>query len=124
MNAKKFTKALLAGLATGSVAFGLAAPAAADYDTTGYGNALDAAGLIDHDGHPCNGPYDRGVGEECRYQFDDVVGSVWTGTWICRQVEQGRSRDSIQYDISHGDGLSVSTLDAPTVYDAVTTYLC
>jgi hypothetical protein len=124
MNATKFTKAIVAGLAAGPIAVGIAGPAAADYDTTGYGSALDAAGLVDHDGHPCNGPYDRGVGEDCRYQFDDVVAAVWTGTWICRRVEQGLSRDSIEDDISRGDGLRVSSLDAPTVYDAATTYLC
>lgn len=80
--------------------------------------------MIDYDDHPCNGPYDRGVSEDCRYQFDDVVDAVWTGTWICRQVQQGQSRNSIEYDISHGDGLSVSSLDAPTAYDAATTHLC
>lgn len=124
MNSTQITRVVLLGLAAGSLAFGLAPRASADYDTMAYGDALRAAGLIDRDGHPCNGPHDRGTGEDCRYQFDDVVEAVWTGTWVCREVEQGRSRATIEYNLSHGDGLRVSHVDAPTVYDAATMHLC
>lgn len=34
MNATNFTKAVVAGLAAGPIAIGIAGPAAADYDTT------------------------------------------------------------------------------------------
>jgi hypothetical protein len=107
------------GLAAGAIAVGLAAPASADYDTVGYVNALDAAGLIDHDGDPCN--IIEGL---CHGQFDDGPSSVSTGVWVCRQVEQGRSRESIVYELSHGEGLMPSSYNAPIIYDAATTYLC
>ena len=81
----------IAGL-TGAAAVAavtLAPTASADYDTSGYINALDAAGLIDHDGDPCNI-----VDGFCHGQFDAGPSSVSTGVWVCQQVEQGRSRDS------------------------------
>jgi hypothetical protein len=70
----KITAALAAGLAAGTIAVGLAAPASADYDTVGYVNALDAAGLIDHDGDHCN--IINGV---CHGQFDDGPSSLSSG---------------------------------------------
>jgi hypothetical protein len=76
-------------------------------------------GLIDHDGDHCN--IINGV---CHGQFDDGPSSLSTGMWVCRQVEQGRSRDSIVYDLSHGEGLMPSSYNAPIIYDAATTYLC
>jgi hypothetical protein len=44
--------------------------------------------------------------------------------WVCRQVELGRSRDSIVYELSHGEGLMPSSYNAPIIYDAATNYLC
>ena len=112
---------LIAGL-TGAAAVAavtLAPTASADYDTSGYINALDAAGLIDHDGDPCNI-----VDGFCHGQSDDGPSSVSTGMRVCQQVEQGRSRDSIVYDLSHGEGLMPSSYNAPIIYDAATTHLC
>jgi hypothetical protein len=40
--------------------------------------------------------------------------------WVCRQVEQGRSRDSIVYELRHGEGLMPSSYNAPIIYDAAT----
>ncbi len=97
----------------------LAPTASADYDTSGYINALDAAGLIDHDGDPCNI-----VDGFCHGQSDDGPSSVSTGMRVRQQVEQGRSRDSIVYDLSHGEGLMPSSYNAPIIYDAATTQLC
>jgi uncharacterized protein DUF732 len=119
MNTTKFAAALAGGLGAGAIAVGLAAPASADYDTVGYVNALDAGGLIDHDGDPCN--IVHGI---CHGQFDDGPSSVSTGVWVCQQVERGRSRDSIVYELSHGEGLMPSSYNAPIIYDAATTYLC
>jgi Protein of unknown function (DUF732) len=110
---------MLGGLAAGAFAVGLAAPASADHDVNGYVNALDAAGLIDHDGDPCNI-----IDGFCHGQFDDGPASVSTGVWVCQQVEQGRSRDSIVYELSHGEGLMPSSYNAPIIYDAATTHLC
>ena len=36
----------------------------------------------------------------CHGQFDDGSSSVWTGLWVCQQVEQGQSRDSIVYNLT------------------------
>jgi hypothetical protein len=110
---------VLGGLAAGAIAIGLATPASADYDVNGYVNALDAAGLIDDDGDPCNI-----IDGLCHGQFDDGPASVSTGVWVCQQVEQGRSRDSIVYELSHGEGLMPSSYNAPIIYDAATTHLC
>lgn len=117
--ATKLAPALAGGLAAGAIAVGLATPASADYDTSGYVNAMDAARLIDHDGDPCNI-----VDGFCHGQFDHGPSSVSTGVWVCQQVEQGRSRDSIVYDLSHCEGLMPSSYNAPIIYDAATTYLC
>ena len=98
MNTTKFAAALAGGLAVGAIMVGLAAPASADYGTSGYITALDAAGLIDHDGDHCN------IVNGVRHgQFEDGPSSVSTGVWVCQQVEQGRSRDSIVYELSHGE---------------------
>ena len=115
-------RSLAAAVATGAALMGgvaLAAPAQADYDTSGYINALDAAGLIDHDGDPCNI-----IDGLCHGQFDDGPSSVSTGVWVCKEVEQGRSRDSIVYNLSHGEGLMPSSYNAPIIYNAATTHLC
>ena len=93
--------------------------ASAQYDTTGYINALNAAGLIDHDGKPCNI-----VNGLCHGQFPDGSASLQTGMYVCRQLAQGRSRDSLVYELSHGEGLMPSSYNAPILYDAATTYLC
>jgi len=119
MNTTSLATALAAGLAAGAFAVGLATPASADNDTVGYINALDAGGLIDHDGDHCN--IINGV---CHGQFDDGPSSLSTGMWVCRQVQQGRSRDSIVYELSHGEGLMPSSYNAPIIYDAATTFLC
>ena len=119
MNVTKITTTLAGGLAAGAFALGLAAPASADYDTTGYINALDAAGLIDHDGNPCNI-----INGLCHGQFEDASSAVSTGVFVCQQVQQGRSRASIVYDLSHGEGLMPSSYNAPIIYNAATTYLC
>lgn len=115
---KMWTVTLVCAVAA-VIALGNAAPASADYDTVGYVNALDAGGLIDHDGDHCN--IINGV---CHGQFDDGPSSLSTGMWVCRQVDQGRSRDSIVYELSHGEGLMPSSYNAPIIYDAATKYLC
>jgi hypothetical protein len=115
----KIGRAAVAGTMIGLAGVGVAAPAYADYDTEGYVNALDAAGLIDHDGDHCN--IINGV---CHGQFDDGPSSLSKGMWICRQVDQGRSPDSIVYELSHGEGLMPSSYNAPIIYNAATTYLC
>ena len=106
---------LLAALA----AVGTAAPAFADDDTAGYVAMLEIAGLIDHDGDRCNI-----VNGLCHGQFEDGPSSIPTGTWVCGQIEQGRSRDSIVHDLSHGEGLMPSSYNAPVIYDAATAFLC
>ena len=116
---RRFGMAPLVALVAGAIAVAVAAPASADYDTVGYINALDAAGLIDDDGDRCNI-----VNGLCHGQFEDGPSSVPTGVWVCREVEQGRSRDSIVYELSHGEGLMPSSYNAPIIYDAATTYLC
>jgi Protein of unknown function (DUF732) len=112
-------RSLIVALGAGVLSLGTAAPAAADNDTRGYVKALDAAGLIDHDGKTCN--IVNGV---CHPQYDDLFSAVSTGSWVCKQVEQGRSRSSIVYDLSHGEGLMPSSYNAPIIYNAATTYLC
>ena len=67
------------GCVAAALAIGFAAPASADYDTVGYVNALDAAGLIDHDSDHCNI-----INGLCHGQFDDGPSSVATGMWVCR----------------------------------------
>jgi hypothetical protein len=101
------------------IALTWAATAGADYDTSGYVNALDTAGLIDHNGDHCNI-----INGLCHGQFGDGPSSVSTGVWVCKQVKQGHSRDSIVYDLSHGEGLMPSSYNAPIIYNAATTYLC
>ena len=97
----------------------MATPASADYDATGYRKALDAAGLIDHDGDHCNI-----VDGLCHGQFDNGPSSVSAGVWVCKQVKQGPSRSSIVYDLSHGEGLMPSSYNAPIIYNAATAHLC
>lgn len=97
----------------------LAPEAAADYDAGGYINALDKAGLIDHDGKPCN--FVNGV---CHGQFPDAPAALQTGIYVCRQVQNGRTRASIVNQLSHGEGLLPSAYNAPIIYDAATAYLC
>ena len=100
----------------------MAAPASADPasgDAAGYIGMLELAGLIDHDGDPCNI-----VNGLCHGQFDDGPSSIPTGTWVCQQIEQGRSRDSIVYELSHGEGLMPSSYNAPVIYDAADAFLC
>lgn len=104
-------EAVLAALAAGSVALGQASPAAADYDTTGYVNALEQAELIVPGGDP-------------KYEFRDGDSALFTGNWVCQQVQQGRSRDDIVNDLDHSDGMLLSPQDAGVIYDAATTYLC
>ena len=60
----------------------------------------------------------------CHGQFDDGPSSVSTGVWVCSQVNQGRSRDSIVYNLSHGEGLMPSSYNAPIIYNAATAHLC
>ena len=117
MNSTGFAAALAGGLAVGTIGIGLAAPASAD--STGYVDALDSAGLIDHDGKPCNI-----VNGLCHGQFPDGAAAVKRGMYVCRQVGQGRSRESLVYELSHGEGLMPSSYNAPVIYDAATTYLC
>ena len=50
MNTTKLLAALAGGLAAGTWPSAWPLRASADYDTNGYINALDAEGLIDHDG--------------------------------------------------------------------------
>jgi hypothetical protein len=111
--------AAVGSLAGAAIAVVFAASAAADYDTVGYVNALDAAGLIDHDGNPCNI-----IDGLCHGQFDDGPSSVSTGEWVCRQVGQGTTRESVVYQLSHGEGLMPSSYNAPIIYDAATSHLC
>jgi hypothetical protein len=47
---RRFALALTGALAIGAITVAVATPASADYDSVGYINALDSAGLIDHDG--------------------------------------------------------------------------
>jgi hypothetical protein len=101
---------------------GMAAPASADppsADDAGYVAMLEIAGLIDHDGDLCNM-----VNGLCHGQFDDGPSSIPTGTWVCSQIDEGRSRDSIIYELSHGEGLMPSSYNAPVIYDAADAFLC
>ncbi len=111
--------ALIGGVLLATLAVGTAAPASADDDAAGYVAMLELAGLIDHDGNPCNI-----VNGLCHGQFDDGPSSISTGMWVCRQIEQGRSQDSIVYELSHGEGLMPSSYNAPVIYDAATAFLC
>jgi hypothetical protein len=107
-----------------AVGVGMAAPASADPPSAddaaaGYIAMLEIAGLIDHDGDLCNI-----VNGLCHGQFDDGPSSIPTGTWVCTQIEEGRSRDSIIYELSHGEGLMPSSYNAPVIYDAADAFLC
>jgi Protein of unknown function (DUF732) len=104
--------ALVGGLVAGAIAVYLAAPASADYDAPGYIDALNKEGLI-------SGPYGGSA-----HQFENSDAALWTGMWVCRNVEQGRSRDSIVYDLDHGDGMEMNATDAAIIYDTATTFLC
>jgi hypothetical protein len=97
----------------------VAAPACADDDTDGYVAMLEIAGLIDRDGDPCNI-----VNGLCHGQFDDGPSALPTGTWVCEEIADGRSRDPIVYELSHGEGLMPSSYNAPVIYDAATAFLC
>lgn len=108
---RKLAAALAGGLAAGALAVCLATPASADYDTAGYIDALEKAGVIQQGGDP-------------RSHFTDGSSSLWTGVWVCQQVEQGRSRDSIVNDLYHSEGMLLSSHSAAAIYDAATTYLC
>jgi hypothetical protein len=110
---------IMACVSFAAIIVGFAPPASAQYDAAGYIRALDAAGLIDHDGDHCN--MRNGL---CHGQFDDGPSSLSTGMWVCRQVDQGRTRDSLVYELSHGEGLMPSSYNAPVIYDAATKYLC
>jgi hypothetical protein len=110
---------LLTALGVGVAAPASAYPPSADDATAGYVAMLELAGLIDHDGDPCNT-----VNGLCHGQFDDGASSVPTGTWVCSQIDQGRSRDSIVYELSHGEGLMPSSYNAPVIYDAAEAFLC
>jgi Protein of unknown function (DUF732) len=111
--------ALIGGVLLATLAIGTAAPASADGDTDGYVSMLELAGLIDHDGDPCNI-----VNGLCHGQFEDGPSSIPTGTWVCQQIEHGRSQDSIVDELSHGEGLMPSSYNAPVIYDAATAFLC
>ncbi|BBZ19655.1 DUF732 domain-containing protein [Mycolicibacterium gadium] len=81
---------------------------------------MDSAGLIDHDGDPCNM-----VDGLCHGQFPDSAAAVQTGRWVCDQVQfQGRSRTSLVDWLSHGEGLMPSSYSAPIIVDAATAHLC
>lgn len=110
---------IVAAAFSAAFAVGTAAPGFAEDDAAGYVAMLEIAGLIDHDGDRCNM-----VNGLCHGQFDDGPSSIPTGTWVCEQIEQGRSRDSITYDLSHGEGLMPSSYNAPVIYDAATAFLC
>ncbi|WP_333891877.1 DUF732 domain-containing protein [Mycolicibacterium gadium] len=108
----------LSAIAALGAALAFAAPASAD--TEGYIRALDSAGLIDHDGDPCNM-----VDGLCHGQFPDSAAAVQTGRWVCDQVQfQGRSRTSLVDWLSHGEGLMPSSYSAPIIVDAATAHLC
>lgn len=113
MNITNLATALAGGLAAGAFAVCLAAPASADYDYAGYINAIQEAGLM-------AGPY----GDDSGHQFPSESSALWTGMSVCRSVEQGQSRDSILYDLDHGEGMSMNATDAVVIYDAATTFLC
>jgi hypothetical protein len=51
-------------------------------------------------GSPKPGDHCNIIDGLCHGQFDDGPSSVSTGLWVCKEVEQGRSRDSIVYDLS------------------------
>ncbi len=109
------TANITAALAGGLLAWALAlpVPAAADYDTAGYIDALEQAGLI-------AGPY----GGDPFRQFESASSALWTGTSVCRSVSQGQSRDAVVYGLNHGEGMQMSESAAGVIYDAATTYLC
>ncbi|AEF35375.1 hypothetical protein JDM601_1375 [Mycolicibacter sinensis] len=111
----------LTGVAAFAIAIGLASPtsASAGGDTKGYIKALDAAGLMSHGGSTCN--IIDGI---CHGQFPDGPAALQTGMRVCRQVQNGQSRASIVYELSHGEGLMPSSYNAPIIYDAATKYLC
>jgi len=100
------------------IATATSAPASAD--TSGYINALDNAGIIDEgDGNPCNI-----INGLCHGQFPNESAALQTGQWVCRQLAQGRSGDSVIYDLSHGEGLMPSSYNAPIIVNAAIRYLC
>ena len=111
MNTAKIAIVLTGWFGAGVLAFGMAAPAAADNDTLGYIEALQEAELIE-------------AGGDATYQFNDGDSAVFTGNWVCQQVAQGRSRDSVVYDLDHSDGMLLSPQDAVIIFDAATTHLC
>jgi hypothetical protein len=96
----------------------MAAPASAD--TSGYINTLDNAGIIDEgDGNPCNIINGLSHGK-----FPNESATLQTGQWVCRELAQGKSSDSLVYAPSYGEGLMPSSYNAPIIVNAAVRYLC
>lgn len=83
--------------------------AAADYDYTGYINALENAGLMI--------PVEAGG-------LDTDSSAIWTGMSVCRSLGQGESPDAIIYSLANGEGMLIDNAGASAIYNAATTYLC
>ncbi|MGO4445076.1 DUF732 domain-containing protein [Mycobacterium sp. 2YAF39] len=105
------TAALSAGGVVAVMAVSHAGAAAAQNDASGYVGALERAELIVPSGDP-------------KYQFTDGDSALFTGNWVCQEVQQGRSRYSIVDDLDHSDGMLLSPSDAGVIFDAATSYLC
>lgn len=84
-------------------------PPPARYDYIGYINALEDAGLM-------VGVEDGGL--------DNESSAIWTGMSVCRNVGEGKSRDSIIYRLANGEGALIDNAGAAAIYNAATTYLC
>jgi hypothetical protein len=119
MGISKFAAVAAAGLVAGASAVLSAPSACASNDIIGYINALDAAGLIANGGDLCNM-----IDGVCHGRFNDGPSSLPTGYGVCQQIQQGQSRDSIVYGLSHGEGLMPSSYNAPIIYDSAVAYLC
>ena len=107
---------ILASLSTCGV---LSVIPVASADRNGYINILDAAGVIDHDGNLCNM-----IDGLCHGQFTDAAHALTTGDWVCRQIDKGRSRGALVYELSHGEGLMPSSYNAPIIVDAAISEIC
>lgn len=97
----------------------LGSSATAHADNLSYLNALDAAGLISHNGSSCN--MINGI---CNGQFPTTSAALQTGRWVCDQFAGGKSKAMIIDWLSHGEGLMPSSYNGKVITNAALANLC
>jgi len=100
-------------------AAGLIAAAPANADEMGYLNALDAAGVMSHNGSTCNI-----INGLCNGQFSSASDALSTGQWVCDQIAGGKTKAMIIDWLSHGEGLMPSAYNGKVITNAAIQNLC